>query len=104
VALQSRLVYPRTQRPRRAEGPEPKTIPTPVTVTLASGQAITGTLEYIDDFDVALRDASGDYHSFTRDAGMKVDVRDPLAAHEELLKKYTDDEMHNLVAYLETLK
>jgi cytochrome c oxidase cbb3-type subunit 3 len=104
VALQSRLVYPRTQRPRRAEGPEPKTVPTKVTVTLASGQTISGTLEYIDDFDVALRDASGDYHSFTRDAGVKVDVRDPLAAHEELLKKYTDDEMHNLVAYLETLK
>ncbi|HXA65365.1 MAG TPA: c-type cytochrome [Bryobacteraceae bacterium] len=104
VALQSRLVYPRTQRPRRAEGPEPKVIPTPVTVTLASGQTVTGTLEYIDDFDVALRDASGDYRSFTRDAGVKVDVRDPLAAHEELLKKYTDEEMHNLVAYLETLK
>ena len=104
VALQSRLVYPRTQRPRRAEGPEPKVIPTPVTVTLASGQTVTGTLEYIDDFDVALRDTSGDYRSFTRDAGVKVDVRDPLAAHEELLKKYTDEEMHNLVAYLEILK
>lgn len=104
VALQSRLVYPRTQRPRRAEGPEPKVIPTPVTVTLASGQTVTGALEYIDDFDVALRDASGDYRSFTRDAGVKVDVRDPLAAHEELLKKYTDEEIHNLVAYLETLK
>ncbi len=33
-----------------------------------------------------------------------MDVRDPLAAHEELLKKYSDDDMHNLVAYLETLK
>jgi cytochrome c oxidase cbb3-type subunit III len=104
VTLQSRLVYPRTQRPRRAEGPEPKAVPTSVTVTLASGQTITGTLDYMDDFDVALRDAAGDYHSFTRDAGVKVDVRDPLAAHEELLKKYTDDEMHDLVAYLETLK
>ncbi len=104
VALQSRLVYPRTQRPRRAEGPEPKTVPTKVTVTLASGQTVSGTLEYMDDFDVALRDASGDYRSFSRDTGVKVDVRDPLAAHEELLKKYTDEEMHNLVAYLETLK
>jgi cytochrome c553 len=104
VALQSRLVYPRTQRPRRAEGPDPKTVPTKVSVTLASGQTISGTLEYIDDFDVALRDSSGDYRSFSRDSGVKVDVRDPLAAHEELLKKYTDDEMHNLVAYLETLK
>jgi cytochrome c oxidase cbb3-type subunit 3 len=103
VALQSRLLYPRTQR-RREEGPEPKSIPTRVTVTLASGQTVTGTLEFMDDFDVALRDASGDYRSFSRDPGVKVDVRDPLAAHEELLKKYTDDEMHNLVAYLVTLK
>ncbi len=103
VALQSRLLYPRTQR-RRGEGPEPKSIPTRVTVTLASGQTVTGTLEFMDDFDVALRDASGDYRSFSRDPGVKVDVRDPLAAHEELLKKYTDDEMHNLVAYLVTLK
>jgi mono/diheme cytochrome c family protein len=103
VALQSRLLYPRTQR-RRGEGSEPKSVPTRVTVTLASGQTVTGTLEFIDDFDVALRDASGDYRSFSRDPGVKVDVRDPLAAHEELLKKYTDDEMHNLVAYLVTLK
>ena len=104
VALQSRLVFPRPLRSRRAEGPPPKTVPTQVTVTLAPGQTITGTLEYMDDFNVALRDASGDYHSFSRDGGVKVDVRDPLAAHEELLKKYTDEEMHNLVAYLVTLK
>jgi len=104
VALQSRFLYPGARRPRRGEGPPPKTVPTPVTVTLASGQTATGTLQYIDDFNVALRDASGAYRSFEREAGVKVDVRDPLAAHEELLKKYTDADMHNLVAYLVTLK
>jgi cytochrome c oxidase cbb3-type subunit 3 len=104
VALQSRFLYPGGRRPRRGEEPPPQTIVTPVTVTLASGQTIKGTLEYLDDFNVALRDASGDYRSFERVAGVKVDVRDPLAAHEELLKKYSDDDMHNLVAYLETLK
>jgi cytochrome c oxidase cbb3-type subunit 3 len=104
VALQSRFLYPGTRRLRRGEEPPPQTIVTPVTVTLASGQTIKGTLEYMDDFNVALRDASGDYRSFDRSAGLKVDVRDPLAAHEELLKKYSDDDMHNLVAYLETLK
>ena len=71
---------------------------------LASGQTVSGTLEYLDDFDVALRDASGDYHSFSRDAHLKVEVHDPLAAHAELLKKYTDADMHNLLAYLVTLK
>ena len=75
-----------------------------VTVTLASGQSFSGTLEFLDDFDVALRDASGDYHSFPRDAHVKVEVHDPLAAHAELLKKYSDADMHNVLAYLETLK
>jgi small nuclear ribonucleoprotein (snRNP)-like protein len=104
VALQSRFLYPGPRRPRRGDDTPQKTIATPVTVTLGSGQAVTGTLEYLDDFNVALRDASGDYRSFDRDPGVKVEVRDPLAAHEELLKKYTDADMHNLVAYLETLK
>ncbi len=104
VALQSRFLYPGARRQRRGEGPPQRTPVSPVTVTLASGQTVSGTLEYLDDFDVALRDASGNYRSFSRGAGVKVDVRDPLAAHEELLKKYTDEEMHNLVAYLVTLK
>jgi cytochrome c oxidase cbb3-type subunit 3 len=39
-----------------------------------------------------------------RDARLKVEVHDPLAAHAELLKKYTDADMHNLLAYLVTLK
>lgn len=97
VMLQSRFLYP---RPGRGEQP----IPAEVTVKLASGQTVSGTLEYLDDFDVALRDASGDYHSFSRDARVKVEVHDPLAAHAELLKKYTDADMHNLLAYLVTLK
>jgi cytochrome c oxidase cbb3-type subunit III len=35
---------------------------------------------------------------------MKVMIKDPLAAHRELLQKYTDADMHNLLAYLVTLK
>lgn len=97
VALQSRFLYP---RPRS----DAEKIHREVTVRLASGQSFSGTLEYLDDFDVALRDSSGDYHSFSRDAHVKVEVRDPLAAHAELLKKYTDADMHNLLAYLVTLK
>jgi mono/diheme cytochrome c family protein len=98
VTLQSRFLYP---RPRPGDS-QPAL--TEVTVRLASGQTVSGTLEYLDDFDVALRDASGDYHSFSRDARIKVEVHDPLAAHAELLKKYTDGDMHNLLAYLVTLK
>jgi mono/diheme cytochrome c family protein len=97
VTLQSHFLYPRSRADAQSGRPQ-------VTVTLAAGQSVSGTLEYLDDFNVALRDASGDYRSFSRDSHVKVDVRDPLAAHAELLKKYTDADMHNLLAYLETLK
>ena len=46
----------------------------------------------------------GDYRAFSRVPGVKVDVRDPLAAHHELLDQYTDDAIHDVVAYLWTLK
>jgi mono/diheme cytochrome c family protein len=98
VTLQSRFLYPRP----RPDDAQP--VRSEVTVRLASGQSVSGTLEYLDDFDVALRDASGDYHSFSRDARVKVEIHDPLAAHAELLKKYSDADMHNLLAYLVTLK
>ncbi|MBV9771052.1 MAG: c-type cytochrome [Bryobacterales bacterium] len=100
VTLQSRFLYPRI-------GPGSNNSPHPgaqATVTLASGKSFSGTLDYLDDFNVALRDASGEYHSFSRDARLKVDIRDPLAAHAELLKQYTDADMHNLLAYLVTLQ
>jgi cytochrome c oxidase cbb3-type subunit 3 len=93
VTLQSRFLYPR-----------PAQVRTQVTVTLASGQMFAGTLDYLDDFNVSLRDDAGQYHSFSRDPRLKIDVRDPLAAHAELLGKYTDSDMHNLLAYLVTLK
>jgi hypothetical protein len=76
-----------------------------VTVTPASGQSVSGTLDRVDDFNVSLRDASGDYHSFTRDGSTpKVEIHDPLKAHSELLAKYTDADIHNVTAYLVTLK
>jgi cytochrome c oxidase cbb3-type subunit III len=98
VALQSRFLYPRT----RSSDSQP--IRSQVTVTLVSGQTFAGILEYLDDFNVALRDDAGEYHSFARDARLKIDVHDPLAAHADLLKKYTDADMHDILAYLETLK
>jgi mono/diheme cytochrome c family protein len=102
VSLQSRFLYP---GPRRF-GPGSETPPPPVevTVTPPSGAPVTGVLKHLDDFNVALRDSSGSYHSFTRSKALKVEVRDPLAAHVELLKKYTDDDMHNVLAYLVTLQ
>jgi hypothetical protein len=78
--------------------------PTKVTVTPSGKPAVSGTLDYIDDFNVALWNSAGTYHSFTRTKDMKVDVRDPLQGHIDLLSKYTDDDMHNVLTYLVTLK
>jgi cytochrome c oxidase cbb3-type subunit 3 len=95
--LQTRFLYPRGGR----GGAPPK--PATTTVTPRSGPAVSGTLEFIDDFTVGLRDAEGYYRSFSRDAA-KVDVQDPLAAHAQLLKQYTDKNMHDVLAFLVTLK
>ena len=78
--------------------------PVTVTVTPASGAPITGVLLHLDDFNVALTDSAGEYRSFKRTAALKVVKNDPTQAHHELLDKYTDKNMHDMVAYLETLK
>ena len=74
-----------------------------ITVTLANGQAVEGTLKQIDDFNVSIHDAAGNFRSWPR-AQVKVTIPDPLAGHRALLEKYTDQDMHNLTAYLVTLK
>jgi hypothetical protein len=75
-----------------------------VTVTPASGPAVKGALLAMDDFFVSLRDAAGEFHAFTRGPGVTVSIVDPLAYHHELLDRYSDADMHNLTAYLATLK
>src|SRR6266513_2671158 len=72
-------------------------------VTLPSGAQIKGPVVHADDFVIALRDDSGWYRSFSRDR-VKVELQDPLAAHRELLDKLTQGDVHNLFAYLESLK
>jgi hypothetical protein len=75
-----------------------------VTVTPASGKPVTGTPVRIDDFNVTLRDVSGQTQTFRRAANVKVEVHDPLAAHHELLDRIADSDMHNVVTFLESLK
>lgn len=100
--LQQRLLFPRSAALGRHAVSTSK--PVTVTVTSDNGESLSGTLVYIDDFNVALRDAAGNYHSWARTPRLKIDRHDPYAAHEELLDKITDPDIHNLVAYLETLK
>jgi cytochrome c oxidase cbb3-type subunit III len=107
VALQSRFLYPKRQswgdpEESTTDPGEEKT----VTVKLASGQTYSGKLDRIDDFSVSLTETSGEHRSWLFDAerGINVEVHDPLKAHADLLKQYTDADMHNILAYLETLK
>jgi cytochrome c oxidase cbb3-type subunit 3 len=79
--------------------------PTTVKVTLASGKIVEGKLEHVDDFLVTLTDADGNRLSYDRNGDVpKVEIHNPLQAHIDMLPKYTDDQIHNLTAYLVTLK
>ncbi len=101
VALQGKLLMPAGGRTGQRRANAPVT----VTVTLPSGKSFEGIMERIDDFNVALTDANGDYHSFSRNGAIpKVVLHDPLKQHYDMLSKYTDAEIHNLTAYLVTLK
>lgn len=106
VALQARFLYPQSHSRRAPVAPQDQTAPSKVTVTLPSGSTVAGTLDHIDDFNVSLIDSSGDYHSYPLEGkdAVTAKVDDPLATHAELLTKYTNADMHNVLAYLETLK
>lgn len=90
IDLEARMLYP--------EGEHRTAI-----VTLHSGEKIEGEVAHIDEFEIALRDDSGWYRSFSRDR-VKIELQDPLAAHRELLPRLTQEDVHNLFAYLESLK
>lgn len=104
VELQRRMLYPAPNLLDVFLGrPTAPSAPTKVTVQLASGERVSGTLVHLDEFTVSMHDSAGWYRSFSRD-GVTADVQDPRAAHEALLPKYTDQTMHDVLAYLETLK
>jgi cytochrome c oxidase cbb3-type subunit 3 len=91
---------------RRAAGSSaPKIQPTRVSVTLPSGETVSGNLDHLSAFVVALRLADGTYRSFARhDSIPKVVVDNPLQWHVDMLPKWRDADIHNLTAYLATLK
>ncbi len=79
--------------------------PITVTVTLPSGERIEGTLERIDDFTVTLTQADGRRRTFnTAGTATKVEIHDPLQPHKDLLSTYTDSDIHNVTAYLASLR
>ncbi len=90
LQLEERMLYPKGTK-------------STVTVTVASGKKITGTLAYRDEFTIGLVDTDGMYHSWPV-GSIRYSISSPADAHVALFSKYTDADIHNLMAYLQTLK
>jgi cytochrome c oxidase cbb3-type subunit 3 len=79
--------------------------PVTATVTLQGGQKVEGQLNRVDDFLVTLTLADGSTRTFRREGDVpKVEIRDPRDPHRKLWPEYTDRDIHNVTAYLVTLK
>jgi cytochrome c oxidase cbb3-type subunit 3 len=89
--LQQRFLWPASPGP-------PK-----VTVTTPDGKTVTGIVSRQDDFYLSLYDAAGDYHNWPLDK-VKVETEDKLQGHRAMLPKYSNADIHNMTAYLVTLK
>lgn len=73
------------------------------TVSLRSGKQVQGRLVHQDPFYVSVVDTDGWYRSWPA-TDVKVQVKNPLAGHLDLLQTISDKEIHDVFAYLETLK
>jgi cytochrome c oxidase cbb3-type subunit 3 len=90
LRLEQRMLYPR--------GAEAK-----VEVTLPTGEKLAGKLAYKDEFTIGMKDKNGWYRSWPVSA-VKFKVDSPVDAHADQLAKYSDDDIHNLMAFLQTLR
>jgi cytochrome c oxidase cbb3-type subunit 3 len=104
-ALRMQNMWLMPSAPSGRGAPPSRIPPTTVTVTLPSGQRVEGRLIRIDDFVVSLVAADGQPRSFGRNGDEpRVEIHDPLKPHRELLAKYSDTDIHDITAYLVTLK
>jgi cytochrome c oxidase cbb3-type subunit 3 len=92
VDLQQQMVYPSERHAERT-----------AVVTAPDGKQYQGKVRAMDEFNIGLMCQDGWYRSWPL-SEVKVEVKDPLEGHRNLMSKYTDADIHNLFAYLETLK
>lgn len=90
LPLEMRMLYPRDAKPK-------------ITVKTPAGQTLTGTVEYQDEFTIGMKDAAGKFHSWPA-RSITYQIDDPLEEHVTALSKYTDEAIHNVFAYIQTLK
>jgi mono/diheme cytochrome c family protein len=89
--MQARFLWPAGRGPQTA------------TVTTANGKSYAGSIREMDDFGISLVDSSGEYHYWPLDK-VTVKTEDKLTGHRALLPQYSDADIHNVTAYLLTLK
>jgi cytochrome c oxidase cbb3-type subunit 3 len=90
LQLEQHMLYPRDAKSR-------------ATVTLPSGETLTGTVDYHDEFVLGIVLPDGAYRSWPVEK-IKYKIDAPQEAHAELFSKYTDADIHNLMAYMQTLR
>jgi cytochrome c oxidase cbb3-type subunit 3 len=81
----------------------PRDSKTKVTVKTPTGVTLTGTETYKDEFVIGMTDSFGVFHSWPVTA-VTFKEDSPVDAHIALFSKYTDEDIHNLYAYINTLK
>lgn len=94
--LQRGWIWPR--------GADNRALPTTAAVKTRGGIAISGRVTEVSDFRIVLVDSSGSSHTIEREPGVVVKMNDPLEAHQKMITTLKNDDMHNVTAYLETLK
>jgi cytochrome c oxidase cbb3-type subunit 3 len=104
VVLQGRIVLPRGQGGYPGfEQPGPSS--TRVTVTQPDGRTESGLLEFLSDYYVTLVDSTGRRITLPRDSDTPIIVlEDSLEAHLKLQERLTDRQMHDLTAYLASIR
>ena len=103
--LQTAWVAGGERRGRGEDGPKDSARTAKATITLPSGESVEGSLVRIDDFLVTVELADGTQRTFRRNGDVpKVEIQDPLKFHRDMLSQYTDKDMHDVTAYLVTLK
>lgn len=95
LPLLMRMLYPGSERGR---SPRPANL----SVIQSDGQQFNGPLAYQDEFTVAIRQPGGQYQSWLKN-NVEFTIDDPLQAHVDQLSRYTDKDMHDVLAYLLTL-
>ena len=90
LRLEEQMLYPRDAKSK-------------ITVKTRGGKTFTGTLDYQDEFTVGMKDAAGKYLSWPVDA-VTFQVDKPAEEHVAAMIKYTDDDIHNVLAYIRTFK